>query len=179
MLGIKDADARMRDTELLVRFIAFQTRLNRYTGRMKEFIDDSCIYFNRTWSENEGQVAALCIAFDKAAECLFEVFGEREVARRAYSQLFNRSIFDALAFYAAKDDVTVAMLERAEHIRGAYKRVVETQEFQEAVGSDTAGIPHTFDRLRIWGEALIEEGVNNLKVPTLIEGENKSVRIEY
>ncbi|WP_238185453.1 hypothetical protein [Methylobacterium trifolii] len=63
-----------------------------------------------------------------------------------------------------------AMLQNRQKIIEAYSGVLKTPEFAESIESDTAGLPHTEARLRIWGEAL--HGIIGLpaKPPKMIDG---------
>lgn len=176
LLGRASPDPRMRDTELLVRYISFQLFLSSYYGRMKEFIDETCIGLNRDWQAQSGNVTALVDQFARVIHSLREIFGPA-LARKTGSRLFNRSIFDVLAYYATDEAVRLDMIDRADVVRAAYERTLANDEFQEAIESDTAGIPHTFDRLRIWGEALTDALTVPVRVPTLVQNEDHQTRI--
>jgi hypothetical protein len=143
----------MRDIEILARHIGLRLFLERYTGRMKEFIDFTCIDLNDNWATRELEIVGIKEEFFAAIEVLQEIF-EGKVARKSGSRLFNRSIFDALAYYSSFSKVRDAMQQRSGAVRAAYEELVETREFLDAVESDTAGLPHTATRLRLWGEAL-------------------------
>ncbi|HZF96020.1 MAG TPA: DUF262 domain-containing protein [Allosphingosinicella sp.] len=158
-------DPRMRDTELLVRYLSFQRFLPQYAGRMKEFLDESCERFNATWGEIESDVREQADAFITIIEALEIIFEDRRIARKQGSRLFNRSIFDALTYYAADDTVLQAMKAQPAAVRHAYEETIADEAFQLAVESDTAGIPHTASRLRIWGEKLAQALGITLAVP--------------
>lgn len=178
LLGLKAADSRMRDTELLVRYISFQLRLSNYRGRMKDFIDESCAYFNTNWLEYADNIEVVCKNFEGSISLLFDVFGENLVSRRKGSPQFNRSIFDALSYYTSQAGVPELMREHREAVKIAYNNVTEDLDFQAAVESDTAGLPHTYDRLRIWGIALGTAIGKPVKVPTAVKDGENFVKIE-
>jgi hypothetical protein len=177
LLGRDSPDPRMRDVELLVRFIAFQMFLPDYAGRMKEFLDETCISLNQDWGEKEEQVKRAAEDFLRGILALEEIFGRDGVARKQGSRLFNRSIFDALAYYAANPDTRADMLIHREAVRTAYADLIQQSTFQEAIESDTAGLPHTAARLGMWGDALAAALGTNLAVPRLVAGENGELRL--
>lgn len=177
LLGRTSPDPRMRDTELLVRYISFQIFLPDYAGRMKEFIDQCCISLNETWAQRSGNVTSLVDKFEEIIETLEGIFGNGGVARKSGSSLFNRSIFDALAYFATDDAVRLAMKTDPPGVQRAYAAAIGNLEFQEAVESDTAGIPHTFDRLRIWGECLQNELGIVVAIPTRVENAEGQTRL--
>ena len=165
LLGRKTPDPRMRDVELLVRHLSLQFYLTDYRGRMKEFLDQSCEQFNENWDVLEDQIQESSSQFIEAIVALQEVFGAQNIARKKDSRLFNRSIFDALAFYAVAPETRTAMLTSIEAVKAAYLEVIEDEAFQTAVESDTAGIPNTVARLAIWGRKLSAALDTELAIP--------------
>ena len=165
LLGRTSPDPRMRDVELLVRFLAFYHRLDEYRGRMKEFLDETCIIFNEQWPQREQSIIQSYSELLNGITALETVFGSEGIARKQYSRLFNRSIFDALAFYSADASVRDAMLANPDRTRIIYNALIRNPEFQEAVESDTAGVPHTVTRIRLWGQSLMAEFGLNLRIP--------------
>jgi len=176
LLGRNSPDPRMRDVELLVRFLSFQLELPRYAGRMKEFLDDTCMRLNREWAARRQKIDEETNNFKEAIKALRDIFGEGRLARKQHSSLFNRSIFDALVYYAARPQVRTAMLNNQEATRSAYAQLISNNEFQEAVESDTAGIPHTATRLRLWGEILAASLDVEISIPQLQQNNNGELR---
>jgi len=168
LLGRTTADPRMRDVELLARHLSLRLRTDAYFGRMKEFLDQSATIFNQAWLEQEIAIKEAAAQFIDAITVLIEIFGER-LARKEGSRLFNRSIFDALAFYAVDPAVRGVMSANAQQVRDAYAAVTANDEFQKAAESDTAGVPNTVARLRLWGAALNQGIGTQLVLPQNVE----------
>lgn len=154
LLSRTSVDPRMRDVELLVRYLAFLMFLPRYTGRMKDFLDSACFMLNEQWDDQRYAVESAIETFERAGTLLIQIFGASSIARKGGSKSFNRAIFDTLLFYATDDRIAEGMAADPESIRAAYFAALEDPDFLDAVESDTAGVPHTLARLRIWGEAL-------------------------
>jgi hypothetical protein len=154
LLSRTTPDPRMRDVELLARHVSLKIRLTDYRGRMKEFLDDSAKRFNDTWAENEQSLREAADNFVLGIEVLTEIFGADNVARKWHSRLFNRSIFDALIYYAADADVREAMIDKPQQVQAIYATLIQDEDFRKSVESDTAGIPNTVTRLSMWGAAL-------------------------
>lgn len=169
ILSRNSPDPRMRDVELLVRYLSFKSYLQYYQGRMKRFLDESCKRFNDDWLQKEHSVMGLVAEFELGVSALIEVFGADGLARKPGSRSFNRAIFDALIFYASNPSIRGAMSESPQAIRNAYDLVMQDDTFSEAVESDTAGVPHTHDRLAIWGGALRTAIGLNFNIPALSE----------
>ncbi|MBR8072652.1 DUF262 domain-containing protein [Burkholderia cenocepacia] len=154
LLSRTTPDPRMRDVELLVRFLAFHYFTPRYPGRMKDFLDQACEDLNGRWDAESGNIMQSVDEFKAATRALLDIFGPDRVARKRGSRSFNRAIFDALVFYASDPQIRDGMLARRAETINAYEQVLEDPEFQNATESDTAGTPNTYTRLRVWGERL-------------------------
>lgn len=165
LLGRTNADPRMRDVELLVRFLAFRRFLSEYNGRMKTFLDDACRKLNDEWDVVRSQIEIDMEQFALGVDLLIEIFGAKEIARKNDSTSFNRAIFDALIYFAADEKIRKAMAKNRGKIRTAYDNILDEISFAEAIESDTAGIPHTVDRLSIWGSAISEACKVTVKRP--------------
>jgi len=176
LLGRGTPDPRMRDVELLVRHLGFRFRLSEYSGRMKEFLDRVCVGFNDNWDQDRGRIENGAVDFLAAIQALESIFGEAGVARKRGSRLFNRSIFDALSYYAVQPEIRDRMLANGAAVREAYSAVMENEDFLNAIESDTAGIPHTADRLRIWGQRLSNALGFAIAIPELAENQNGELR---
>lgn len=169
LLGRSHPDPRMRDVELLVRALSFRLRITEYAGRMKEFLDVTCSHYNETWENSASTIGDEATSFLAAVACLEQIFNVNKVARKLHSSLFNRSIFDVLVYYAMDPVMRDAMLANTSAVLTAYDNTLYNEDFQIAVESDTAGIPHTADRFRIWGEALALALQRDVNVPRLQE----------
>jgi hypothetical protein len=179
LLSRSDPDPRMRDVELMVRYLAYRRFLSKYTGRMKEFLDYTCISLNETWVVEEASVRDDLEQFDSGVDILIRIFENESLARKPGSRSFNRAIFDVLIFYAADKDIREAMDSNTEYVRQLYDRCLEDQSFVDAVESDTAGIPHTFDRLSKWGEGLRAALGLQFNIPALVAQEDGRARIAF
>jgi len=64
-------------------------------------------------------------------------------------------------------------------VRQLYERCLADQAFVDAVESDTAGIPHTFERLSKWGQGLRDSLGLQFNIPALVEREDGRARIAF
>jgi hypothetical protein len=154
LLGLNDADPRMRDTEILSRFLAFRFFADSYPGRMREFLDKSCDTFNSKWTGEKEGVESAVADFSKGIEALIKIFGD-DVARKPDSRQFNRAIFDALIYFHSQKAVRLAVRDKSAQLRKAYRELLTSDSgFLQAVESDTAGAPNTSRRLSLWANVL-------------------------
>jgi hypothetical protein len=71
-LGLREADIRMRDVELLVRYFGFARFLSQYSGNLKAFLGFTCQELNRRWSTEQGSIEAEADACDHAIDATEE-----------------------------------------------------------------------------------------------------------
>jgi hypothetical protein len=150
LLGIAGPDPRMRDTEILARFLAFRFFSENYPGRMKQFLDDTFEKFNKDWTSYKPKVEEAQSDFEKGVDDLLAIFGD-SIARKPSSLQFNRAIFDALIFFHSQSRIRLALRSKRPAIKKAYKDLfLPGAGFGKAIESDTAGIPNTSARMKIW-----------------------------
>lgn len=191
LLRLTEPDYRMRDVELLARFMAFRFFLNNYPGRMKRFLDSSFTKLNERWTglsdkhlEGEGPEAANTESssalsdFEEGIGVLRHIFGLSEVARKPGSRPFNRALFDMLMFYAQNAQIRAQMGSHVDTVQSAYSTLFEDPKFVAAVDRDTAGLSNTALRLRSWGLALRSALNIDFAVPELVADVSPE-RIEF
>jgi len=156
VLGLRGPDFRMRDVDLLLRIIAFTTRLPLYKGNLKPFLDDTQSALNREWNETSASIAELVDKIEAGLSLLAIAFdGAENVGRRWGSEGFesqvNRAVLDVQI--ASVLDVKFAELvsDKKINIRRLFTDLCETnQEFIQAISGTTKSIVAIETRYRIW-----------------------------
>lgn len=166
-----DADFRMRDMELVIRYVGFSRYLSNYRGNLKRFLDMVCKKENDSDTSGQSVAAQDLNLFDKSLGILFNVFSEREVARKwdASSSRFkgplNRAILDTHLFYLRDERIAEFYLNNIKEIRELSGKVTSNSEFISAVETTTKSIPNVVARLAIWGNYLENATGLELKKP--------------
>lgn len=167
ILGVNGPDARMRDIEILARFLAFRFFADKYPGRMTRFLDFAFSQFNGNWAQVKGQINAACTDFEDGVAELLEVFGDG-IARKPESVQFNRAIFDALIYYHSDKHLLATLKTKRPKIRQEYGSLFAPgSAFLKAVESDTAGAPNTKARLDLWAASLSKVVGHKVKPPAI------------
>ena len=170
LLGIDAPDPRMRDIEILARFLAFRFYAKEYPGRMKHFLDDTFGAFNAKWKKSEIPVLGAEDDFEAGIAELLRIFGS-SIARKPGSSQFNRAIFDALIFFHSQGKIRKALKNKRKALLAAYNNLfTEGSAFLKAVESDTAGAPNTAARLSLWAECLTRVGGMTVEAPDIPQG---------
>lgn len=173
LLGIEGPDPRMRDIEVLARFLAFRLFASKYPGRMKRFLDDTFDQLNASWPTFQPRVEAALQDFDKGVKELLATFGS-DVAKKPTSNQFNRAIFDALIYFHSQARVRTALRGKRSRIQKAYQELFSVDSgFLKAVESDTAGAPNTSSRLTIWAKCLAQAAGQMVLPPVIPQAPKK------
>ncbi len=170
-LNLEKPDFRMRDVELLIRFMGFHLFLADYAGSLKGFLDQTCASLNSAWDDRQNEVEDAARACDSAISATQEIFGEdafRQPSGSGRRGRFNRAIFDVMAYYFSNESVRKEAVERADDVRALFSAVwAADQAFVEAITRTTKSIPATHTRLAAWGNALNDVLVQDIRVPRL------------
>jgi len=166
-----EADFRMRDIELLVRYIGFRKFINKYTGDLKHFLDMTCEKLNADWANVEPEITTTLTEFNDYLTILEQVFTERHVARKwngtEYESRLNRALLDVHLFYLRWPEVRNAYTQRPDVIVQALKNLCGDQQFLSSIEATTKSLTAVQTRIFKWGECLRSITVLPLPLPTI------------
>jgi hypothetical protein len=167
LLGLIDPDPRMRDVEILARFIAFHFFGDRYPGRMKGFLDMAFDELNSKWRMRQRDIEAAVADFESGLLSLMQLFG-KNLARKPGSRQFNRAIFDALIYYHSQPAVRDALAGHDQQLVDEYADLLAAgSDFATAIESDTASPHNTLTRLQVWADRLNSIAGLHLSAPPI------------
>jgi hypothetical protein len=173
LLKLTKPDFRMRDAELLVRFLAFKNFLLKYKGNLKSFLDDTCAELNAQWDKRESALREQVGQLEEAISAVFTVFGEDQAFRKwegqSYERRFNRAVFDVMVFYFSDSKVRHKALAQARGVESDFKRVCEPgSEFRRSLETTTKSLDATATRLNVWGKTLSKRLKISFAIPELV-----------
>lgn len=167
-------DYRMRDVELLIRYISFQYFLNEYKGNLKSFLDETCEKLNKNWGTIKGKVEESLDNFEEAVSAGIEIFGEKSFSRiwlskeNKYQNRFNRAIFDVIIFYFSDARIRKEAKNKKRDVVKAFQALCESRpEFISSVERTSKNIFETSTRFSLWGTYLSNSLSLNFNVPCL------------
>jgi hypothetical protein len=138
VFGSNSPDARMRDVELIARFLALNDSI--YKKPMKKFITDF-MFRNRHVADNEKYENS----FTQTINAVYEGLGPKPFH---ISRGLNAAVFDS---------VMVAFSKHSDYppdIRGRYNRLVKRGDYLQKVSSSTTDEDTVRERIRIAQKAL-------------------------
>jgi uncharacterized protein with ParB-like and HNH nuclease domain len=175
ILKSKNPDFRMRDVELLLRYVAFHYFLSEYRGNLKSFLDMTCKNLNKDWERNRDDIQDTVEQFEKAVQATIDIFGEKNISRmwlnknKEYRSQFNRAILDVMVFYFSDATIRQAAEKNKSEVEEAFKKLCALNEFRDSVEGTTKNIRETYTRLSLWGKALLKVLDIEFNVPKLVD----------
>ncbi|MBD8699724.1 DUF262 domain-containing protein [Sphingomonas sp. CFBP 13714] len=159
-----EPDFRMRDVELMIRYLAMQFFLPNYRGDLKQFLDGTARVINVSWSAYEDRISHQAALFEKAYDAVISVFGSDHAMRKWNGQKWegrlNRAVFDIMMFYLDSDDKIARFVESGEKLVQEFKSLCDGHSgFRESIESTTKSVEAVGNRLGLWGHTLAEFGV--------------------
>jgi hypothetical protein len=130
ILGKKQADKRMRDEELVLRFFAFQLAgLATYRTPLKHWLNGIA---KSGMKYSEEKIAELRDVWDKTINVSLVWFDPTECYRREGSRAINRALFDLTALSASKIEVEEAAQIKKD-FRKRYAALLKNEEFEDLI----------------------------------------------
>jgi hypothetical protein len=157
---LKGPDFRMRDAEMLLRFVAFHRRLEDYAGNLREFLDEECRIGNLEWGKSSSEFEAIANTCEEAIDRTMLVFGGDTSFLRyeqdGYIRRFNVAVFDLMtAIYSSPELTREVIEENATAFRMEFERLcVEDHTFQDSIKSTTKTPEATATRIIRYAEAI-------------------------
>ncbi|MFI6896123.1 DUF262 domain-containing protein [Streptomyces sp. NPDC050256] len=168
-LRIQKPDFRMRDVEIMLRYFAFQYRLNEYTGNLKAFLDGTVNHLNDEWKTRQEEIKSCASYCEAAIKATFEIFGDNSFYRWSaggYEGRFNRAVFDIMTYYFSNPLTAAAAVAKSESVETAFKQLCEgDSQFVESIQTTTKTPIATSRRLKLWGARLESVVGDSIKIP--------------
>lgn len=160
ILNLREPDFRMRDNELVLRYLAVRSNIQNYNGNLKTFLDDTTLRYNRNWSRDEDQVKQYFSDLESSIDCARDIFGEAAFKKwngYQYESRINRAVFDVISYFFSFPDIADSARAAAQHVVQAFKNLCENDpEFVLSVTSTTKSVDAVAIRFTAWQHALAE-----------------------
>jgi hypothetical protein len=152
-------DRRMRDSELVLRFLAFDRNLMGYAGDFRAFLDETTRFFEGDWKIRQSIAHEGFVRLDRSLELSLSVFGastfKKWLGERS-ERVINRAIFDCIARFFADQVVSDAVRGQEVHIVEAFKKLCLEVAFRDSIERTTKSVQATFYRIDRWGQVLAD-----------------------
>lgn len=103
VLRRNEPDPRLRDIEMILRFIAFVMFSEEYDGKLRRFLDEKMKHINENWTEHSREVKRVYSDLDRAIEKMEAILGSAGIGRiyppGKWGGRFNKALFEVEAYY--------------------------------------------------------------------------------
>lgn len=152
-------DFRMRDVEIVLRFLAFQMIPGKYRGNLKQFLDDVTKLLNAELSRgNETRVDELLFRFSRASIATSKIFGPDAYSRwkaDKFDGRINRAVMDVMNFFFAEDAIAKAAIGKSQQVKSSFQELCkEDSDFLSSISGTTKSLTNTQTRFTRWSDAL-------------------------
>jgi hypothetical protein len=177
--GLNKPDSRMRDTQILLKYVAFQLFLPKYKGVLNQFLNNANQELNELWllPRQQPVVRNITDNFETAIQLTIKVFGEENFARiwrtdkDNYERVRNQSALEIMLFYFSDKKIQARLAEiDLSKIEQAFQNLCDSSEFTNTMKSSTQNLGNTSTRLKLWGEALRGVLEVDFEIPQLVDG---------
>ncbi len=169
-LKLKEPDFRMRDAEILLRYLAYKNFANKYRGNLKLFLDNATMVLNDAWEIKKQTIEKQVSEMENAFEFTREIFGEENYLRKWNGENFerrkNRAIFDIMLHYFSIPELRDALATKGPEVRQAFKDLCDKDdEFMGSIERTTKSMEANLIRFNKWAQILSE--LSEITVPRL------------
>ncbi|MEL7686364.1 DUF262 domain-containing protein [Citromicrobium bathyomarinum] len=158
-LNLKSPDFRMRDAEILLRYISYRNFAEDYSGNLKQFLDETTRKFNENWEVSEDKVRNQMAEMEAAFAFTQKVFGKSDYLRKWNGEQFesrkNRAVFDIMLHWFSNDELRASLEGKEAEVVQAFKDLCESDpNFLAAIERTTKTTEANDWRFNKWADAL-------------------------
>ncbi len=157
-LNISAPDFRMRDAEILLRYIAYRNFISIYNGNLKFFLDETTRRLSTDWTTREAEIKGQVEGMEEALRFTRETFGDRQYLRKWNGQNFeskkNRAVFDIMLHYFSRSDVRDALAGQGDVVKEKFIDLCRDESFRSSLDTTTKSIESNRIRFNLWGQAV-------------------------
>ena len=154
VMRLEEPDARLRDAEILLRYISFSKYGELYDGNLTPFLDSSMKKINEQWAEGlQEEALSIFAQFNLATERLLQVFPENKVGRKfvqGWENRFNRALFEVQAYYFARIPEAAFGVHHSKFLAEFTKFSAKERAFQDSIETTTKSRDRYFIRFELF-----------------------------
>lgn len=151
-------DPRMRDVELVLRFLAFDRPLSEYNGNLKFFLDSTVQFYDHAWDQTLPELEKSLERFSNSLRATYEIFRSDSFKKwngSVFERRTNRAVFDVMTRYFSDPEISKRAISKSTAVVEAFKELCTASEnFRNSIERTTKTPAATLTRHLLWGEQL-------------------------
>lgn len=168
-------DFRMRDAEMLLRYVGWELAIEEYRGNLRQFLDEMCEKGQSLWHDaGEEYFEDLAGKCELAIARTFTIFGDNAFLRYqigSYNRRFNVAVFDLMTVILS--DASITDEEIAKHsaeLRTAFEKACDDDaEFRDSITATTKSIGAVKSRFLTFAKIVQDTLEHSLEITSRIE----------
>lgn len=169
-------DFRMRDIELVTRYIALAYFIDDYRGDLKKHLDRTVEKLNSDWGKYVKFLKVALTRFEDSYSACTAAFTRKNSFKKwngdEWETRTNRAVFDAMMINLRSDGTLDAFQNRGQEVVEAFKAVSARDDFKDSVERTTKTTEALFTRTHLLRAELQNLGINTIDI-AFDKGENK------
>ncbi|MGJ4941671.1 DUF262 domain-containing protein [Bradyrhizobium sp. HKCCYLS1011] len=172
VMRLSEPDARLRDAEILLRYIAFSKYGELYDGNLTPFLDATMARVNKGWDSGlKSEAEELFIQFNKGTARLLELFPPNKVGRKFvkdWETRFNRALFEVQVYYFARITDRKFNAHKEKFVSAFQSFCSTDRAFQDSIETTTKTKERYFTRFDLFRQlinATFKTAINDVPVP--------------
>lgn len=169
-----EPDFRMRDIELMLRYLGYRFFLEEYRGQLKQFLDMVAKSFNDDWVTWECRIRDAVGIFEAAYDANNLVFkGQRfnKWSDGRWENRLNRAVFDVQMHYLKVATDIPAYVNQGPNIVHAFQALCDKDPmFRSSLETTTKSVEAVAYRLKMFGDILVGLGLVSRTVDVDADG---------
>ncbi|WP_214684812.1 DUF262 domain-containing protein [Exiguobacterium sp. s155] len=181
LLNNKEADSRMRDVELALRYFAFKFNIENNKGNLKRFLDTTASILNTEWDARSSLIEYEFKNLEKAINICFEIFGEKSAFSRfvnsKYNNRFNRPLFEAFTYYLSNENIMSEVELNKNDIKVKFEQASKDDlKFNDSISSTTKDLEKVEYRFSVIRN-IIEDSIKSGELPKVVK-DGSTLKVE-
>lgn len=155
IMGLKGPDTRLRDIEIILRYISIYLYGEVYRGNLKTFLDDTMAVTTTNWETINTDIYDIYDHFNLGIKRLIDVFGERKVGRKyingKFESRFNKALFEVQVYYFSKlTNEDIMSNESKDALVKNFEELCQNYLFRQSIESSTKNMTQYYNRFQLY-----------------------------
>jgi len=169
VLKLDEPDPRLRDVEMILRFMSFTFFSEDYKGNLRKFLDDKMGYITENWAQCRDSVEKTYEGFNRGIINLRKLFDAERIGRKfttgKWESRLNKVLFEVEVYYFMHlEDDTIE--NKKNGFVGQFKEFCsEDTNFRDSIEISTADLGRYAIRHKLFCEFI--NGVFDTDIPVL------------
>lgn len=163
-----EPDFRMRDIELITRYMALAYFIEDYRGDLKKHLDRTVERLNSDWGKNMKFLETALVRFEDSYNACTAVFTRKNAFKKwngnEWETRTNRAVFDAIMINLLSDSALEAFINRGQDIIEVFKDISVQDDFKESVERTTKTTEALYTRVHKLQVGLQKIGIKTVDI---------------